>query len=48
MAVYSRDMERGDVLNKNGMRDPNFKVWWNLDLLESCKLWAQNDQNLTR
>lgn len=46
MALYSGDIERGDVLNRNGMRDPNFRVWWYLDLLEPCRLWVQNAQNL--
>lgn len=48
MALNSRGMERGDVFNRNVMRDPNFRVWCYLGLLESCKLGAQNTQNLVR
>lgn len=32
MSSYSRGLERGGVLNRNGMRDPNY-----LHLLESCQ-----------
>lgn len=39
---YRHDTERDDVLNKKGIRDPNFRVWWCLDLLEPCKVSAQN------